>query len=167
MRKSSLAFTAVLAALIAVPASAQPLPTDAQCHALARQRAAGEAAGSRNHERFIRDCLAGRITATSFSIPEPVRELRGATYELCHDLARRRGAGESSGSRNHERFITACMAGRVSARDAAAIRASTKNLRARSEEACHVIARQRASGEAAGSRNHERFIRDCMAGRVS
>lgn len=162
----SLAFTVALAVLNTAPASAQRLPTDAECHTLARQRGGGEETRSRNHERFIRDCLAGRVTTTSPAIPESVRELRGMTYELCHDLARRRGAGEETRSRNHERFITACMAGRVSASDASAIRTQTQDLRRRSEAECDALSRQRGAGESSGNRNHQRFVRACMAGRV-
>jgi len=164
MRTISLAFTAALVVCITAPAYAQHLPSDAQCHALARQRGAGESSGNRNHERFIRDCMAGRVTTTTPAIPEPVRELRGMTDELCHELARQRGAGESSGNRNHERFIRNCLAGRVSV---TAIRTQTQELRKRSEAECDALSRQRGAGESSGNRNHQRFVRDCMAGKVS
>jgi len=164
MRTISLAFTAALAVCVAAPAFAQYLPSDAQCHALARQRGAGESSGNRNHERFIRDCVAGKVSTTSPAIPESVREVRGMTSDFCHDLARQRGAGESSGNRNHERFIRSCMAGRVSVRE---IRTQTQDLRRRSEAECDALSRQRGAGESTGNRNHQRFVRDCMAGKVS
>lgn len=174
MRTVSLAFTTVLAICIAMPAFAQSLPNEFECHELSRQRGAGEVGSGEEtpstHENFIRDCLAGKVTTTSPAIPEPVRQLRGMTYELCHELARQRGAGEvgSGRGRNHELFISACMAGRVSGRDAETIRTQTAPLRTRSEDACHQLALQRGAGEiGTGWRNHERFIRDCMAGRVS
>ena len=164
MRTISLAFTAALVVCIAAPAYAQNLPTDAQCHVLARQRGAGEASGNRNHEAFIKSCVAGRVTTTTPAIPEAVRELRGMTEELCHELARNRGAGESSGSRNHERFIRSCMAGRVSVTE---VRTRTQDLRRRSEAECDALSRQRGAGESTGNRNHQAFVRACMAGRVS
>jgi hypothetical protein len=164
MRTVLLAFTAALAVGIGTPTYAQNLPSDAQCHVLARQRGAGETSGNRNHEAFIRACVAGRVTTTTPGIPEPVRELRGMTDEFCHELARQRGAGESSGNRNHERFIRNCMAGRVSLGE---VRSRTQDLRRRSEAECDVLSRQRGAGEGTGNRNHQRFVRDCMAGRVS
>jgi hypothetical protein len=166
MRTISLAFTTALVVYVSVPASAQQLPTDAQCHALARERGAGESAGSRNHERFISDCVAGRVSATTPAIPESVREFRAMSEDLCHELARQRGAGESAGSRNHERFVSDCMTGKVARADAGRIRAETENLRKRSEAECDALSRQRGAGETSGRRNHERFVRDCMAGRV-
>jgi hypothetical protein len=164
MRTISLAFTAALVVCIAGPAYAQNLPTDAQCHVLARQRGAGETTGNRNHEAFIRACLAGKVTTTTPAIPEQVRELRGMTSDLCHELARNRGAGESSGNRNHERFIRNCMAGRVSVTE---VRTQTQDLRRRSEAECDALSRQRGAGESTGNRNHQAFVRACMAGRVS
>jgi hypothetical protein len=167
MRLMTLALTAGAALWITAPAVAAQLPTDAQCHALARQRGSAEEAGSRNHERFIAQCLAGRIPTQEVpGIPNAVRDLRVQSSDLCHELARNRGASEGSGSRNHERFIAQCMAGRVP-RDAGQIRTATQELRKRSSEECHALAVQRAGGESSGSRNHERFIRDCMAGKVS
>jgi hypothetical protein len=164
MRTMSLAFTAALAVWTATPTYAQHLPTDAQCHVLARQRGAGESSGNRNHERFIRDCVAGKVTTTTSAIPEPVRELQGMTDEFCHELARQRGAGESNGNRNHERFIRSCMAGKVAV---AEVRTRTQEFRKRSEDECDALSRQRGAGEGTGNRNHQRFVRDCMAGKVS
>jgi hypothetical protein len=143
MRTISLAFTTALAVCITAPAFAQYLPSDAQCHALARQRGAGESSGNRNHERFIRDCVAGKVSTTSPAIPESVREVRGMTSDFCHDLARQRGAGESSGNRNHERFIRSCMAGRVSVRE---IRTQTQDL---GGDPRRSVMRSRGKGEQA------------------
>lgn len=168
MRTIALAFTTALAVCVSAPAFAQKLPTVDECHALSRQRGSGEAAGSRNHERFITDCLAGRVVGREVrGVPEAVRDLRVQTSELCHELARKRGAGEGAGNRNHERFIRDCMAGRVATRDVRSIRSSTQELRKRSEAECDVLSRQRGGGEGSGNRNHERFVRDCMAGKVS
>jgi len=164
MRTIVLSIATAIAVCVTAPAFAQQLPSVDECHALARQRGSGESAGNRNHERFIRDCLTGKV---SFTIPESVRELRGMTSDVCHDLARQRGAGESAGNRAHERFIRDCMAGKVSASDARRIRTETQDVRKKSEEECDALSRQRGSGETAGRRTHERFVLDCMAGRIS
>ena len=164
----TIAFAGVLAICVSAPVSAAQLPTDAQCHALARERGAGETSGSRNHERFIAQCLAGRVPSGEVpGIPTAVRDLRERSSDACHELARQRGAGETSGNRNHERFIRDCMAGMLQGRTRT-VRTATQDLRKRSEAECDALSRQRGAGEASvGNRNHERFVRDCMAGRVS
>jgi hypothetical protein len=166
MRTIAFAFASVLTVCVSAPVSAAQLPTDSQCHAIARERGAGETSGSRNHERFIAQCLAGRIPLGEVpGIPTAVRDLRERSSDACHELARQRGAGETSGNRNHERFIRDCMAGKVSS---GAVRIATQELRKRSEAECDALSRQRGSGEASGgNRNHERFVRACMAGKVS
>ena len=162
------AVTTTLAFFVTVPAFAAQLPTDDQCHALARARGAGETGGSRNHEKFIRDCVAGRVPTQEVPrVPEAVRDLRAVSSDFCHELAQNRGAGESSGNRNHERFIRSCLAGKVSISETTKFRAATADLRQRSSEECHALAQQRGSGESSGKRNHDRFIRDCVAGKVS
>jgi hypothetical protein len=168
MRIAALALTGVLTVCGSASAIAAQLPTNAQCHALARQRGAGEENFSRNHERFIRDCLAGKVSLRGAArVPPAVGELRAQSSDLCHELARQRGAGETGGRRNHERFTSECMAGRVPVTEGRAINNSTPQFRKRSSEECHAMARQRGSAEENFTRNHERFIRDCMAGRVS
>jgi hypothetical protein len=94
-------------------------------------------------------------------IPEPVRDCARSLRAL-YELARKRGAGEASGNRNHERFIV--WLARVLVRE---VSAATREVRKRSSEECHALALQRAGSESSGLRNHERFIRDCMAGKVS
>ena len=168
MRTFALALTTAAAVCANAPAFAAQLPTDAQCHVLARQRGSGEAAGSRNHERFIRECVSGKIPMAEVPrIPESVREARGVSSDLCHEIARQRGSGEEAGLRNHERFIRDCVAGKVPLSDRTRIRTETQELHRRSSEECHTLALQRGSSDSAGSRAHERFIRDCVAGKVS
>ena len=166
MRTMTFVFASALTMCVSAPALAAQLPTDAQCHALARQRGSGEEAGSRNHERFIRDCVAGKVPVETPAIPNAVREHQAQSSELCHELARQRGAGEGSGNRNHERFTRQCMDGKIPTADARTIRTKTSELRKRSEEECDALSRQRGSGEGSGNRNHQRFVRDCMAGKV-
>jgi hypothetical protein len=167
MRTVALAFTGLLAVCINAPVYAATLPTVAQCHAIAQKRGAGEGAGSRNHERFIQQCLAGRIPMEEVhGVPEPVREYRSVSYGKCHELAEQRGAGETTGGRNHQRFIEQCMAGKIPTADVTRIKTETDEHRKKSEAECHALAQQRGAGETAGSRNHQRFIDQCMAGRI-
>jgi len=56
------------------------------------------------------------------------------------------------------------MAGRVSVTE---VRTQTQDLRRRSEAECDALSRQRGAGESTGNRNHQSFVRACMAGRVS
>jgi hypothetical protein len=168
MRTFTLAFATVAAICAGAPAFAAQLPTDAQCHAIARQRGGSEIAGRRAHESFIRDCVAGRVPMTEVPrLPDSVRELRAVSSDVCHEIAQRRGSGETAGRRAHDKFIRDCMAGKVPLSAAARVRTETRDLRKRSEEECHVIALQRGSSETAGRRTHDKFIRDCMAGKVS
>jgi hypothetical protein len=161
----ALVVTGVLAIVAGPPAFAAELPTVDQCEALAQQRGSGDTSGSRNHRQFMAQCLSGRIPFAEVpGVPTPVRDLRQWTYETCHTLALQRGASESSGSRNHERFISQCMAGRVGA--ALAARAEARGLRQQSSDACHALAVQRGSSDQAGRRTHEKFIQDCMVGKV-
>jgi hypothetical protein len=168
MRTMSLAFTAMVAVWVAAPAIAQNLPSDAHCHVLARQRGAGESEGSRIHERFIRDCVSGKIAAEEPPhVPGAVREMRAVSSDMCHVIARRRGSGEGAGWRIHERYISDCVAGKISTTDAKRIENSMRELRKRSSEECHALAAQRGSLDAAGKGTHDKFISDCMAGKVS
>jgi hypothetical protein len=86
-------FTAVPA--LAVPAHSSSR-TLAQCEVLAVQRQSGP--GMAYHRRFIRECLAGKLTSERLSM----------TYDECERLSEERGAG--SGGPGH---MTACMAQRV------------------------------------------------------
>lgn len=85
------------------------------CHALAEQRGAGDTAGRRAHEAFIRSCMAGRVPfqAPVATAPGPGPFAQAANYDTCHALAARRGSGHTAGTRSHEAFIRACLAGRV------------------------------------------------------
>jgi hypothetical protein len=168
MRTVALVFTGMLTVCVNAPAFAAQLPTVAQCHAVAQKRGAGETAGGANHRLFIQQCLAGRIPMAEVrGIPVAVREYREASYEKCHELAEQRGAGEASGARNHRLFTEQCMAGKIPTADVTQIRAQTEPLRKKSEEECNALAQQRGAGVTSGTRNHQRFINQCMAGKVS
>jgi hypothetical protein len=114
MRIIALSIATVLSVCVATPVFAASTPTDAKCHALAKQRGSSEAAGAREHDRFIAQCMVGKIplagvAAVPVSTPTPREDL----YEKCHALARERGSSETKGMRGHERFISQCMAGKI------------------------------------------------------
>src|SRR5262249_46313552 len=142
MRHIAFVLTTAVAACVATPVFAAQLPTDAQCHVIARQRGAGEGSGNRNHERFIRDCVAGKVPMEVPHVPQAVRELRAVSSDLCHEIAERRGSGETAGRRNHERFMRDCVAGKVPTDDAAALQTATQELKKRSQEECQALAPQ-------------------------
>lgn len=165
MRNVTLAILTSIPVLFSATMVATAAPSYSQCHTLAEQRGAGHASGMRNHESFIRACLAGRVPNTVPRVTPSQRSVVRGTYASCHALAEQRGAGHANGMRNHEAFIQACMAGRVSAGPPAS--PSQRNVVRGTYASCHALAEQRGSGHASGMRNHEAFIRSCMAGRVS
>jgi hypothetical protein len=93
------------------PASAAPAsPTFARCEALAQQR--GSEAGSHTHANFMADCLAGKVPEMPLAQPASARQTRQMqSYARCEALAEQRKS--DVGSHTHDRFISACMAGRV------------------------------------------------------
>jgi hypothetical protein len=120
MRTILMALTGILTVGIATAADAAPRLTDAQCHAIARERGSSEAAGTREHNRFIAQCMVGKVAVGGGAVTVPItvggpqtQTVREERYDRCHELAQQRGSGETAGRRNHEHFITLCMAGKV------------------------------------------------------
>jgi hypothetical protein len=100
--KIAFAFTGVLTVCVAAPAFAAPaVParTIAQCEALAMQRPSG----GRSHQQFLRDCLSGRNVSERVSM----------TYDECETLAEQRGSGPGPSVKEHNRFMTQCLAGKI------------------------------------------------------
>lgn len=113
-------FTSIsIAAALVIGASAasvfaQQSATFDSCFSLSEQRGAGAESGRRNHNVFMRDCLAGRIPVTvggAALAPAPAAHLE--SYNRCEALSEQRGAGTDSGHRNHREFMTQCMAGQI------------------------------------------------------
>jgi hypothetical protein len=169
MRAITLAFATatVLAVGVSDPALAANLPTDAQCHALARQRAGSEVYGRRTHESFIRQCMAGKIPFAAEVVTAPPAFVgKLPTDAQCHALARQRAGSEVYGRRTHESFIRQCMAGKIpfAAEVVTAPPAFVGKLP--TDAQCHALARQRGGSEVYGRRTHESFIRQCVAGKI-
>ena len=105
MRYLTLAASIIPIICAAVPAVSAPAHNTArtatQCEALAVQRQNGP--GMIYHRRFIRECVAGKVS-----------ELTSMTYDECERLAEERGSGAAGpGHIGHQRFMTQCMAGRI------------------------------------------------------
>src|SRR5262249_42532418 len=110
----TLAVPALLAISAADTAFAAARPTFATCEALSIQRGVGpEGPGTGAHRRFMNDCLAGRIQETAGT--QTQRQAGQAqSYDRCEALSEQRGAGVNQpGAGTHQRFMTACMAGRI------------------------------------------------------
>jgi hypothetical protein len=96
------AFTGVVTICVAAPAFAAPAAparTIAQCEALAMERPSG----GRSHQQFLRDCLAGRKISEKVSM----------TYDECEAISVQRGSGPGPSARDHNRFMTQCLAGKI------------------------------------------------------
>ena len=113
-------FTTIsIAAALAIGASATPLfaqqsATFNSCFSLAEQRGAGADSGRRNHNEFMRDCLAGKIPVTvGGPAPAPAPAAHLESYNRCEALSEQRGSGTDSGRRTHLDFMTECMAGNI------------------------------------------------------
>jgi hypothetical protein len=113
-------FTAIpIAAAFVIGASATPVfaqqsMTFDSCFSLSEQRGAGAESGRRNHNEFMRECLAGQIPVTvggPASAPAPAAHVE--SYNKCEALSEQRGAGTDSGHRNHREFMSQCMAGGI------------------------------------------------------
>jgi hypothetical protein len=113
-------FTAVsIAAALVIGASAtsvfaQQSATFDSCFSLSEQRGAGAESGRRNHNEFMRECLAGKIPVTvggPASAPAPAAHVE--SYNRCEALSEQRGSGTDSGRRTHRDFMTECMGGQI------------------------------------------------------
>src|SRR5262249_40502356 len=76
------------------------------CEALSEQRGSGIGGGNRNHNQFMRDCLAGRIPFREGRTVVAASEAHVQSFERCEALSEQRGAGGSD--RNHRSFMRQC-----------------------------------------------------------
>jgi hypothetical protein len=115
MRNIMLACLSTAALCFGATTVSAQTPDYETCHALAQQRGSGHSAGMRTHEAFIRSCLAGHVPfRTAGTQPVASGPWGGlANYDSCHALAEQRGSGHGAGTRTHEAFIRACLAGRI------------------------------------------------------
>jgi hypothetical protein len=113
MRLSTMVIGAVLT-VCSSAAFAQQSPNFDACLALSEQRGAGIESGNRNHTQFMRDCLAGKVPFTTGGpAVAPAPQEYTENYDRCAALSEQRGAGTTSGGRNHREFMTECMAGKI------------------------------------------------------
>jgi hypothetical protein len=91
------------------------------------------------------------------------------TFAKCEALSEQNGAGaQAAGSRNHRQFMADCMAGKVPQLSAAPKNPTPAQTAGMSSyDKCEALADERgAAAQATGSRNHRKFIADCLAGKI-
>jgi len=90
-----------------------------------------------------------------------------ASYSACEALSEQRASGIGGGNRTHNQFMRDCLAGRIPFRAGGTV-TSASETHVQSYEKCEALSEQRGSGPEGGSgnRNHNSFMRQCMAGRI-
>jgi hypothetical protein len=88
-----------------------------------------------------------------------------ASYSACESLSLQRGSGPGPSTRTHNQFMRDCLAGRIPFRAGRTV-ASASETHVQSYERCEALSEQRGAGPDSGNRNHNAFIRQCMAGRI-
>ena len=115
--------------------------------------------------RFTAIAIAAALTlgagATSASAQQ------AAAYDSCSALAEARGAGAEGGRRNHLEFMRNCLAGQIPVTVGGPASAPAPAAHVESYNKCETLAEQRgAGGDNSGRRNHNEFMRECMAGQI-
>ena len=90
-----------------------------------------------------------------------------ATYSACETLSLQRGSGPGPSTRTHNQFMRDCLAGRIPFSAGRAF-AAAPEAHVQSFERCEALSEQRGAGPEGGSgnRNHNSFMRQCMAGKI-
>ena len=110
----------------------------------------------------IATMLTGFFVAPAFAADAP-------TFAKCEALAEKSGSGaQGAGSRNHRQFISDCMAGKIPQLSAAPQNPTpVQTAKMTSYDKCEALADQRgAAAQGTGTRNHHKFIADCLAGKI-
>jgi hypothetical protein len=110
MRRSAIVIAAAVM-VIATQANAQSRASYRACEELSEQRGSGIGGGNRNHNQFMRDCLAGRIPFREGRTVVAASEGHVQSFERCEALSEQRGSGGSD--RTHRSFMRQCMAGKI------------------------------------------------------
>ena len=100
-------------------------------------------------------------------VPSMVQAQARATYSACESLSQQRGSGPGPSTRTHNEFMRECLAGKIPFSAGRAF-AAAPEAEVQSLEKCEALAEQRGAGSAGGSgnRNHNSFMRQCMAGKI-
>ena len=90
-----------------------------------------------------------------------------ASYSACEALSLQRGSGPGPSTRTHNQFMRDCLSGKIPFSAGRAF-AAAPEAEVQSLEKCEALAEQRGAGSAGGSgnRNHNSFMRQCMAGKI-
>src|SRR5262245_3355081 len=91
-----------------------------------------------------------------------------ASYSACESLSLQRGSGPGPSTRTHNQFMRDCLAGRIPFGAAGKAYAAAPEAHVQSFERCEALSEQRGAGPEGGSgnRNHNSFMRQCMAGKI-
>ena len=90
-----------------------------------------------------------------------------ASYSACESLSLKRASGPGPSERTHNQFMRDCLAGKIPFSAGRAF-AAAPEAHVQSFEKCEALSEQRGAGAAGGSgnRNHNSFMRQCMAGKI-
>ena len=90
-----------------------------------------------------------------------------ASYSACESLSLKRASGPGPSERTHSAFMRDCLAGKIPFREGRTVVAASE-AHVQSFERCEALAEQRGAGSSGGSgnRNHNSFMRQCMAGKI-
>jgi len=90
-----------------------------------------------------------------------------ASYSACESLSLQRGSGPGPSERTHRQFMQDCLAGKIPFSAGRAF-AAAPEAQVQSFERCEAVSEQRGAGPGGGSgnRNHNSFMRQCMAGKI-
>ena len=114
-----------------------------------------------------RSAILIAVAATMMIATEANAQSRAATYNACESLSLKRGSGPGPSTRTHNEFMRECLAGKIPFSAGRAF-AAAPEAHVQSFERCEALSEQRGAGPGGGSgnRNHNSFMRQCMAGKI-
>src|SRR5215510_139780 len=105
------------------------------------------------------------IAIAAMTIATAANAQSRASYSACESLSLQRGSGPGPSNRTHNEFMRDCLAGRIPFSAGRAF-AAAPEAHVQSFERCEALSEQRGAGSAGGNRNHNSFMRQCMAGKI-
>jgi hypothetical protein len=107
------------------------------------------------------------ITVATLMIATSANAQSRVSYSACEALSLQRGSGPGPSERTHRQFMQDCLAGKIPFGAGRAMAAAPER-QVQSFERCEALSEQRGAGPEGGSgnRNHNSFMRQCMAGRI-
>src|SRR5215467_5999000 len=105
------------------------------------------------------------ITVAAIMVATAANAQRRASYSACESLSLQRASGPGPSTRTHNDFMRDCLAGRIPFSAGRAL-AAAPEAHVQSFERCEALSEQRGAGPGGGNRNHNSFMRQCMAGKI-